>query len=79
MFGVDKKPEVTVELGEEVVVIRRKGISRPTVAVVLGQEDSGSITRLILDRLVHKPGETQLGCWLMSGALVSVLTQQNAF
>lgn len=72
---MEQRPEVTVEIGEGVVVVRRRGVSRPTVANILdlrapGEDGPG---RIVLDRLVHKPHETCLADWNVSGAYVSVL------
>ena len=74
MYGVEKKPDVTIEIGDGVVVIRRKGVSRPTVAILLEHKNlpNGS-QRLILDRVVHKPGETILDGWGVEGAFVTVM------
>lgn len=75
MYGMDKKPDATVEIGEGVVVIKRKGTSRPSVANVLKAEvnEDGHVTRLVLDRLVHRPHETDFCDWHVSGAFVTVL------
>lgn len=84
MYEVDRKPEVAVEIGEGVAVIRRKGTSRPTVAKMLKCEpppsSSGgndSIVRMVLDRLVHRPHETDFNGWRVSGAYVSVLEKSQ--
>jgi hypothetical protein len=76
MSGVDRNPDVSVEIGDGVVVIRRKGITRPVVANVLQfeRDSKGDLGRLVLDRIVHRPYETDFGEWGVSGAFVSVLT-----
>ena len=73
--------EGRVKVGDGLVTVRRKGISAPTVANLLGQEEdaeTGAVT-LILDRLIHKENETAIGSmddhWLMSGAFVTTLTR----
>ncbi len=75
MYGVDKKPEATIELGEGLVTVKRKGVTRPVVAVILGHsaDETGNINRLVLDRLIHKPYETDMGGWHVTGAVCSVL------
>jgi hypothetical protein len=82
MYGVEKKPDASVGLGDGVVVVKRKGITRPVVANVLSLERSSGNnverTRVVLDRLVHKPHETDLGEWSVSGAYVSVLELERA-
>ena len=80
MYGVDKKPDATVEIGEGVVVIKRKGASRPAVANVLKVEhnEDGHVIRLVLDRLVHRPHETDFCGWHVSGAFVTVAEKSNA-
>jgi len=75
----DNDLSVAVEEGDNLVVIRRRGISRPSVATILKREENvvtGEV-RLLLDRLVHKPHETKLGKWGVSGAYVSVLIQHK--
>lgn len=71
----DAKADVTVEVGEGVVVLRRKGNSRPVVANILGFDLDGEDRpiRLVLDRLVHRAHETEFVGWVVSGAYVSVL------
>lgn len=75
MYGADKKPDVIVEIGDGVAVIRRKGISRPIVANILKCEHdkNEAIKYMILDRLVHHPHETNFSGWHVTGAFVSVL------
>lgn len=77
MYDVEKKPDVSVEIGDGVVVFRRKGITRPVVANILRLEKKaeagGERVRVVLDRLVHRPHETNLGEWGVGGAYVSVL------
>lgn len=70
-----KSDTTEIEITEHMVVLRRKGISRPIVANVLGMDrDSvGSPKRVFLDRLVHSPNEDVLGDWKVSGAISSIL------
>lgn len=78
MYGVEKKPDVSVEAGQDVIVIRRKGVSKPTVAHVLKSETHGNRTRIVLDRLVHRPHEVSFGNWHVSGAYTTVLVYDPA-
>lgn len=65
--------EANVHVGDGVVVIRRKGSSAPAVAKILGSEDRDGRTHLYLDRLVHKAYENELGGYVVSGAISSIL------
>jgi predicted RNA-binding protein len=68
------RQQVEVNIGEDVVVIKRSG--RPaTVAAILGTDvdENGQLTRIWLDRLVHQTNESTLGRCDVSGAFVSVL------
>jgi hypothetical protein len=66
----------TVTLGDGVAVIRRRGVTDPIVAKVLGTEhdEDGNPRRVWLDRLVHRPEQVNLGLWSVEGAYVSMLT-----
>jgi len=70
----DNKTDVTVHLGDGVVTVRRKGSSAVIVASVLGEIVNGEVKEMYLDRLVHKPGESQLGHYPVAGATTSILT-----
>lgn len=73
---MEPRPEVTVEVGEGVVVVRRRGVTRPAVANILDMRISeNGTTRIVLDRLLHKPHERSLSSWSASGAYVTVLEQ----
>lgn len=66
----------TITIGEGgTVVIRRNGVSARVIAQALGieRDSDGAVLKLWLDRLVHQPGEVQLGSWRVSGAVSSVL------
>lgn len=65
--------EANVHLGEGIVVVRRKGSSSPAVANVLGRVAAETETLLYLDRLVHKPYESELGGYPIRGAISSIL------
>lgn len=71
------KPEVTVTLGENDASFRRWGRSEPVVAKVLGvtRNAQGEVSHVVLDRIVHKPGEKQFIGWNVRGAVVSELTR----
>jgi hypothetical protein len=75
-----REEEVSVTLGDGVVVIRRTGSSRAVVANILGIDPSDSPTpsRIWLDRLVHRPGEQSFIGWKVSGAVVTMLEQSLA-
>lgn len=79
MLGIDRKPDVSVDIGDGVAVIRRKGVSRPIVASILGSEfdGEGQPTRVVLDRVVHKPHEQSFLGWHVCGAFVSVLERST--
>ena len=64
-----------IELTDELVVIRRKGISRPIVANILGidRDSEGNRIILYLDRIVHNVGEDTLGGWKVRGAISTVM------
>ncbi len=71
-----EKVQATVTIGEGgTVVIKRSGVSSPTVAQALDieRDEEGSILRIWLDRLVHRVGEEQLDSWRVSGAVSSLL------
>jgi hypothetical protein len=65
--------EANVHLGDGIVVVRRKGSSSPAIANVLGSVPGESGTSLYLDRLIHKPYESELGGYVVKGAISSIL------
>ncbi|WP_295454944.1 hypothetical protein [uncultured Thiodictyon sp.] len=67
--------DIEVVIGEGSVTIRRSGRSAPIVAQVLGldRNPDGEVTRLWLDRLVHRPGEAWTGAWSVRGAVSSII------
>lgn len=69
------KIEVSLTLGEDTVVIRRSGYSRPEIARILGVErdKTGEIITVWLDKLVHRIGESEFTDWKVSGAISTVL------
>jgi hypothetical protein len=70
-------PEVTVKLGETDASFHRSGQSSPAVAKILGvtRDHQGEIRHVVLDRIVHKPGEGNFIGWNVRGAVVSELTR----
>ena len=64
-----------IVIGEGSVTIRRSGRSAPIVAQVRGldRNPDGEVTRLWLDRLVHRPGEAWTGVWSVYGAVSSII------
>lgn len=69
--------EANVHVGDGVVVVRRKGSSSPAIANVLGSVPTESGTLLYLDRLVHKPYESELGGYIVKGAISSIIVVPN--
>lgn len=67
--------DTTVSLGEGIAVIRRKGVSAPVVAQILGvdRDGEGRSHRIYLDRRVHRRGECQVGEYEASGAVSTIL------
>lgn len=68
-----QKSNVFVREGEGVVTIRQRGLSQAVVANVLGEEPCPGGRLIYLDRLVHRPHETELGEYGVSGAVSSIL------
>jgi hypothetical protein len=70
----------TVSVGSDSVVIRRSGQSSPVIAGILGQftDDNGDVTRVVLDRVVHRLKESEFEGWLVSGAVVTELHRRAA-
>lgn len=70
----------TVSVGSDSVVIRRSGQSSPIIACILGQfmDDKGEVTRVVLDRVVHRLMESEFEGWRVSGAVVTELHRQTA-
>lgn len=64
-------------MGDHDAVIRRQGQSVPVTAKVLGLERDarGVIVTVWLDRLVHRPGETEFVEWKVGGAVSTILTR----
>lgn len=69
--------EANVHLGEGIVVVRRKGSSSPAIANVLGSVPTETGTLLYLDRLIHKPHESELGGYAIKGAISSIVVVPN--
>jgi len=69
--------EANVHLGDGIVVVRRKGSSSPTIANVLGSVPTETGTLLYLDRLIHKPYESELGGYAIKGAISSIVVVPN--
>lgn len=69
-----KTNEASVHVGDGVVVVRRDGSSAAAVANVLGSIDVDGNKLLFLDRLIHKPFESELGGYPVRGAISSILT-----
>lgn len=71
------KIEADVKIGDGVVSIHRRGVSQVTTAKLLGVEHdaAGQPVRLWLDRMIHRPKEAEIGGWVVSGAVSSILTK----
>lgn len=69
--------EANVHLGDGIVVVRRKGSSSPAIANVLGSVPTETGTLLYLDRLIHKPYESELGGYAIKGAISSIVMVPN--
>ncbi|WP_169338425.1 hypothetical protein [Lamprocystis purpurea] len=71
--------DIEVVIGDGSVTIRRSGRSAPIVAQVLGvdRNPDGEVTRLWLDRLVHRPGEAWTGAWSVHGAVSSIIERSR--
>lgn len=69
-----------VSVGSDSVVIRRSGQSSPVIAGILGQftDDKGNVTRVVLDRVVHRLKESEFEGWRVSGAVVTELHRKAA-
>lgn len=69
-----------VSVGSDSVVIRRAGQSSPIIAGILGQftDDKGEVTRVVLDRVVHRLKESEFEGWQVSGAVVTELHRKAA-
>lgn len=70
---METSTEANVHLGEGIVVVRRKGSSSPAIANVLGSVPTETGTLLYLDRLIHKPYESELGGYAIKGAISSIV------
>lgn len=68
--------DVTVTLGDGVATFKRSGSSSVVVANILGKEVGDKQEAFYLDRLVHKPHESQFGEFTVTGAISSILTRQ---
>lgn len=71
-----------VTLGEEgCAVVRRSDQSRPIIARALGvtTDGAGQVVRVVLDRRIHRPGESfSAGDWDVGGAVTSILSRRQA-
>jgi hypothetical protein len=65
--------EATITFGEGVVTLRRKGSSQAIVANILGVVSGGKEQSFYLDRLIHKPHETELASYAVHGAKTTIL------
>lgn len=73
-----KSHDVTVTVGEDTVTVQRGGSLNVAQARLLGDETTGTVRRLYLDRLVHLPAEEVLGEWSCSGAISTILSRDLA-
>ena len=79
MTKASSSPAVRVQVGAAGVLIYKPRQSTPLFAKTLGldRDAQGRVTRMWLDRLVHRPGERwEHGSpWDVSGAVTSILTR----
>jgi len=68
--------EASVVVGEGVVTLRVKGRA-PVVAGILDlrRDPAGEPAVMVLDRLVHRPEDTRLGEWAVTGAYVTEMAR----
>jgi len=75
-----KEKTVSVSIGDGLVTIMRRGQTSTIVAEILGvkKNDQGEIVQVWLDRLVHRPQDTEkfIG-WHVSGTVSSILTREE--
>lgn len=72
-LGSDAK----VVVGDGVVTVKWPGASSAIVANILGTTDDGKSSSIFLDRLIHDIHEKQLGEYMVTGAVSSILTKEN--
>jgi hypothetical protein len=72
---VSEVSEVDVTVGDGVVIVKRKGSTGTAVANILGSEEVDNTKRIYVDRLIHKPYESTMGAFNVSGAISTILTQ----
>lgn len=76
MQKTDRKPEVRV--GEGVIIIKRPNRSALVMANVLAIETRDGLEHIYLDRIVHRPRETEFEGWLVSGAISTILSRPHS-
>lgn len=78
----DEKAVTSVEIANDICVIRRRGRINVTIAKVLGTECdiAGRVNTLWLDRIVHRSDESvfadEVTTWSLSGAITTILTRK---
>lgn len=72
---MSKTRDAQVIIGTDTVTVQRVGSLNVRQARLLGDETTGTVRRLYLDRLVHLPREEEIGGWACSGAVSTVLTK----
>ncbi len=79
MTKASSSPAVRVQVGAAGVLIYKPRQSTPLFAKTLGldRDAQGRVTRIWLDRMVHRPGERweNGSLWDVSGAVTSILTR----
>ncbi|WP_434034742.1 hypothetical protein [Cupriavidus sp. a3] len=70
-----KANECSINIGEGMATIKRRGTRSTTVAQILGTIEVDGMEVICLDRLVHGISESEMDGWQVSGAVTSVLAR----
>jgi hypothetical protein len=74
----DQDREAIVGVGSEQVTVAHRGGACVVTASILGMDGPAEAPeRIYLDRLVHRPDQTQLGPWRVEGAISTILVAPN--
>lgn len=66
-------PTVRIAVGEQTVILWRKGSSSPRVAVILGRDRTESGNHIVLDRVIQRDSDVFDDEWKACGAFVTEL------
>lgn len=70
------KRTASVTLTQDTAVVRRRGVSRVSVAGILAREVQDGTERVYLDRLLHRLDDIELDGWQVSGAISTILERR---